>query len=125
MKISGLEKVVLALTAAFVLVTVGYFAGVRSTAQPYRVDVEYLQSQETPQVQTGAEANPKPQGVVNINTADARELETLPGIGEKRAEDIVADREANGPFRIPEDLTKVKGIGEAILEGLLDDICVE
>ena len=40
-----------------------------------------------------------PEGTVNINTATAAELETLPGIGEKRAADIVADRAANGPFR--------------------------
>lgn len=45
---------------------------------------------------------------------------TLPGIGEKRAEDIIAYRQANGPFRIPEELTEVPGIGEGILEGLID-----
>ena len=48
----------------------------------------------------------------------ARPLQTLPGIGEKRAEDIIAYREAHGPFRIAEDLTRVKGIGESILAGL-------
>ena len=52
-------------------------------------------------------------------------METLPGIGEKRAADIIADREANGPFRLPEDLTRVSGIGEGILEGLIDYITVE
>ena len=62
---------------------------------------------------------------VNINTATAAELETLPGIGEKRAADIVADRAANGPFRIPEDLTRVKGIGEGTLAGLIEYITVE
>ena len=49
---------------------------------------------------------------------------TLPGIGEKRAADIIADREANGPFRMPEDLTRVSGIGEGILEGLLEYVTV-
>ena len=44
---------------------------------------------------------------------------TLPGIGEQRAEDIIAYRRANGPFRIPEELTEVPGIGEGILEGLI------
>ena len=62
---------------------------------------------------------------MNLNTATARELETLPGIGEKRAADIVADREANGPFRIAEDITRVKGIGEGTLAGLIDYITVE
>ena len=119
-KISGLEKGVLALTAAFLLVTAGYFAGTRSTAEPYRVDVEYLQSRETPQSPAAAGSGPAAGEKVNLNTATARELETLPGIGEKRAEDIIAYRQANGPFRIPEELTEVPGIGEGILEGLID-----
>ena len=59
---------------------------------------------------------------VNINTADAGTLQTLPGIGEKRAADIIADREANGPFRYPEDITRVKGIGEETLAELIDYI---
>ena len=62
---------------------------------------------------------------VDLNTAGVDELMTLPGIGEKRAADIVADREANGPFRIAEDITRVKGIGEGTLAGLIDYITVE
>ena len=69
---------------------------------------------------------PSPQlpaeGSVNINTAGLEELMTLPGIGEARARAILDDRELNGPFRYPEDLTRVKGIGEGILAGLLDQI---
>ena len=55
--------------------------------------------------------------------AGRRSTSTPPGwtgIGEKRAEDIIAYRQANGPFRIPEELTEVPGIGEGILEGLID-----
>ena len=61
---------------------------------------------------------------ININTAQLEELTALPGIGEKRARDIIAYRTQNGPFRIPEDLTRVSGIGEGILEGLIDYITV-
>ena len=50
---------------------------------------------------------------------------TLPGIGEKRAADIIADREQNGPYRYPEDITRVKGIGEATMKKILNDITVE
>ena len=62
------------------------------------------------------------EGGVNINTAGPEELMTLPGIGEVRARAIIDDREQNGPFIYPEDLTRVKGIGEGILAGLLDQI---
>ena len=53
---------------------------------------------------------------VNINTATAAELQTLKGIGAKKAADIVAYREQNGPFKTVEDLVKVKGIGPATVE---------
>ena len=62
------------------------------------------------------------EGRVDINTAGLEELMTLPGIGEVRARAILDDREQNGPFRYPEELTRVKGIGEGILAGLLDQI---
>ncbi|HEX7031271.1 MAG TPA: helix-hairpin-helix domain-containing protein [Gammaproteobacteria bacterium] len=56
-------------------------------------------------------------GPVNINTADAVTLaKELAGVGEKTAAAIVAYREANGPFATVEDLKKVKGIGDAIIE---------
>ena len=53
---------------------------------------------------------------VNINTASAKELMTLNGIGAKVAERIVAYREANGPFKKAEDLKKVEGIGKGLWE---------
>ncbi len=124
MKISSLEKIVLGLTAAFLLVTAGYFIGVRTTAEPFRVDVEHYQTQERVPAQTSSAASPAAQGPVNINTATVEVLERLPGIGKKRAADIVADREANGPFSIPEDITRVSGIGEGTLAGLIDMITV-
>ena len=63
-----------------------------------------------------------PQGEISINTADAQELEALPGIGEKLAQAIVEEREANGPFRLPEDLTAVSGIGDAKLAAIRDEL---
>ena len=55
-------------------------------------------------------------GLVNINTASMEQLMTLDGIGESYAERIIEFREKNGPFQSPEDLLKVKGIGEKTLE---------
>lgn len=51
-------------------------------------------------------------GAVNINVADEAALQALPGVGPALAAAIVGDREANGPFASPEDLTRVSGIGE-------------
>jgi competence ComEA-like helix-hairpin-helix protein len=58
-------------------------------------------------------------GVVNINTAGVAELALLPRIGSTVAQRIVEFRDANGPFKRPEDLMLVQGIGEktfALLE---------
>lgn len=56
-------------------------------------------------------------GPVDLNTADAATLaRELKGIGPARAEAIVAWREANGPFKSPDDLVMVQGIGERVLE---------
>ncbi|MDQ1354305.1 MAG: competence protein ComEA [Acidobacteriota bacterium] len=49
---------------------------------------------------------------VNINTAGKEQLMDLPRIGEKIAERIIEYREKNGKFKRPEDIMKVKGIGE-------------
>jgi competence protein ComEA len=62
--------------------------------------------------------------LVNINTALAAELETLPGIGPALAGRIVAYREANGPFETIEQIQNVPGIGPATFEGLRDLIAV-
>lgn len=63
---------------------------------------------------------------VNINKADAATLATeLVGVGEKRAEAIVAYREANGPFKSAADLMKVNGIGEGVLEKNSGNIVTE
>lgn len=59
-------------------------------------------------------------GKVNINTSDVAELDTLPGVGPATADKIVSDREENGPFRRPEDLMRVPGIGAKRFEQLKD-----
>lgn len=121
MKISGQEKIILALTAAVLLVMVGFFLLGRPGTDTYSVAAQTIRSQAVGEaVQT-----PSQVGLININTATAAQLETLPGIGEVKAGRIVADREANGPYRIPEDLLRVSGIGEGTLKELLDYITVE
>lgn len=61
---------------------------------------------------------------VNINTAVAQCLETLPGIGRVRANSIVAHREQAGHFANPEAITEVSGIGDGIYRRIADMITV-
>lgn len=61
---------------------------------------------------------------ININTAPAADLIRLPGIGEKKAQAIVAWREKNGPFRTIRQITKVSGIGEGLYRELKEHITV-
>ena len=58
------------------------------------------------------------QGTVNINTATSEELQTIKGIGKKKAEAILQYRKEHGPFRTKEDLLQVKGIGKKALEAI-------
>jgi len=65
-------------------------------------------------------------GPVNVNTADAETLSAeLSGVGMARAQAIVEYREQNGPFRSPDDLLNVSGIGERTLELNREFILVE
>jgi competence protein ComEA len=65
--------------------------------------------------QAASTSTPKSAGaaaVVNLNTATAAQIATLPGIGEKAAQRIIEYREKNGGFKKVEELMNVKGIGE-------------
>ena len=62
--------------------------------------------------------------IININTATKEELMLLQGIGEAKAESIIAYR-GEQPFESTKDITKVNGIGEKIYEDIADKICVE
>ncbi|MBO8164151.1 MAG: ComEA family DNA-binding protein [Brevibacillus sp.] len=61
-------------------------------------------------------------GRVNLNRATLQQLMTLPGIGETRAQAIIAYREQHGPFTSPEQLKKVTGIGDKTYQELKDKI---
>ena len=62
---------------------------------------------------------------VNVNTADAQTIsESLQGVGLSKARAIVEYRQKHGPFRSPDDLSLVKGIGERTLELNRENILV-
>lgn len=57
---------------------------------------------------------------INLNTASAEELTSLPGIGEVLAARIVAYREEHGPFQTLDDIMQVSGIGSKVVEEIRD-----
>ncbi len=63
--------------------------------------------------------------LLNINTASAEELQTLPSIGPQTAQKIIKYREEHGDFTSVDALTGVKGIGEKTLEKLKPYISIE
>ncbi len=114
--------VVLTLSAVFFLVCTTWYLARSSTPEPWLVSstrrpaAEYLDASEP-------EEAPRPDSllpgeVIDVNTADAYDLQRLPGIGEKRARDIIAYREEHGPFQNVDELIEVSGIGPVILENL-------
>jgi comEA protein len=64
------------------------------------------------------------EGVVNINTASAAQLQQLPGIGSAKAKAIVKHRQSH-PFKSVDDLAKVKGIDEALLSKIKNRVVVK
>jgi competence protein ComEA len=64
-------------------------------------------------------------GKVNINTATREQLMTLDGIGQSYADRIIEYRQKNGPFHSPNDIVKIKGIGQKMFEVNKDRIIVQ
>lgn len=73
--------------------------------------------QAAPAAQAAVSAGPAT-GAVNINTATAAQLQTLPGVGATKAAAIVEDRLNNGPFASCTALTRVMGIGPATVANM-------
>ena len=122
------DKIVLGLTAAFLVVTGGYFVSGQLGEAEYQVTVSKqvpAVSASLPEVEDGYPDSLLEGEVIDLNTASAADLTRLPGIGEKRAQAIVDYRTEHGPFQSAEQLLEVSGIGEATLEGLLDYITLD
>ncbi len=119
MKKAALSLVVAALIFAAGLT--GFFLGKRSSPDP--VILSRPQVQTVPTLPTAGVETTSP-GPVDINTASAAQLETLPGIGPVLAQRIIDYRQEHGPFQSISELTMVSGIGLSILETLMDLITV-
>ena len=114
------ERVVLMLTAVALLVMTGwFFVHERDASNQWRVEVQRSDSTSG----SVSEERNRPDGllegeVINLNTASLSDLQRLPGIGEKRAQAIVAYRQEWGGFSSVDDLLRVDGLGPRTLESL-------
>lgn len=85
-------------------------------------------SQAATPAPTASKPAPKPASSgarVNINTASEAELNNLPGVGPAKAAAIVGERDAHGPFKSCQDLTRVQGIGPATVANLSEACTTE
>ncbi len=99
-----------ALHAAGGVCETGDTAGINQTQQMQHGDVLIIPAK-------------RKQTCISINTATAEQLDTLPGIGAKMAQRIIAERE-QAPFVSLEDIKRVKGIGDKLFERMKSEICL-
>lgn len=141
MKQRRVELALAVLTALFAAFCLGFFLGRNTVPQTITTETERPQTQtaalpaaqpeeqtaqpEQPEQSEQAEEPVQSGQPVNINTASAEMLDTLPGIGPVLAQRIVDWRAQYGAFSSVEQLTDVPGIGEAKLEKIRAMITVE
>lgn len=150
MKRINFGVILIAITAVFLALCLGYYLGANSSSDSIQVITQRsednaeasaalrsdtrapLESTEDTEMPSSAltentESIPSATAAfpMNINTASAEELALLPGIGEVLAGRIVAYREEHGAFVSIEELMDVKGIGEKRFEAIRDKITVE
>lgn len=117
-------NILLILTIVFVGFVAGMLVGRNVSAEAPTIQVLAEQTPTKTQAELPEQIEPT-EDRININTASAKLLDTLPGIGPVLAQRIVDYRTQNGPFTRTSDLSRVEGIGPETLLSILDLITVE
>ena len=126
-RLSPVKPMTIGLTLLFVFLCGGAFFQ-RNTGEAWQVTTSRKESAASVSAVQEDETWPVsllPGEQIDLNTAPVKDLARLPQIGEKRAANIAAWREENGPFLAAEDLMKVSGIGEGIFAQIQDYITVD
>ena len=114
MKIARIQPLIV-LTSVFVVVVGVLFLTRRMSPTPVQVQSIPIETSAALEITTADISE-----IVNINTATAAQLQTLPGIGPALAERIIDYRDKNGAFHSIGELMMVPGIGEKKLESIWD-----
>ena len=114
---SGIFKNILIVLISLLVGVGAYFSGSEPMDEVYE-DNTYICDIQTDK------AKPWYAEKININSADITLLCTISGVGEKKAEAIIAYRQEKGGFKSIEEIMNVKGIGEKTFEAIKDFICV-
>ncbi|MGT2809119.1 competence protein ComEA [Streptococcus iniae] len=76
-------------------------------------------------LKAAASSSDKQDEKININKASEADLTKIPGVGQKRAQEIIAERDRQGGVKSIDDLLKISGIGQKTLDKLKNDITVD
>ena len=114
-KITKTEWILLVMAMIFLLLVGALYLRAAAVAEGADYTISTVRRTEDP-------VTPEPMASVDVNTADASLLQTLEGVGPALAQRIIDYREEHGAFQSVEELLKVKGIGEATLEGFRDRV---
>ena len=117
MKLQRAEKIWLLITALCVTAAVAVTAAGRTASGAADAALVPMSVSAAPAQSAAGEK-------LDLNTATAAQLEALPGIGEMRAQRIIAYRAANGPFEDADDIMEVPGIGAGKYEQIRDSVTV-
>lgn len=112
---SPTERKVLAVLTLFLILGIGVRFYQKERA---KVDLKVVPTRELEFVKQKFEENRLKKTQVDLNSATAQELEELPGIGPKLAQEIIRYRETVQPFASPEEVLKIKGFGKGRYEKL-------
>lgn len=117
MKNARIQPLIL-LTGIFAAFIVGFFAGRNINREP--LHIEQAPAKAVVSASIAAVTEPTGAAIVNINTATAEQLQTLPNIGPKIAAQIISYRDEHGVFESVGELMNIPGIGEKKLEAIWD-----